>query len=212
MKILWLKTELLHPVDKGGKIRSYNMLKELKRNCHITYLTLDDGTADAKARELASEYCDELVCVPHQNRQKFTPGFYVDLMLNLTSELPYAIKKYESEAMRQEVAKRVAEHRFDVLVCDFLAPAVNVASDLNCRSVLFQHNVEAMIWKRHYEVQANVIKKAYLRQQWQKMLAFEAKTCPRFDYVVAVSREDRELMQRQYGVEQVYDIPTGVDT
>ena len=65
MKILWLKTELLHPVDKGGKIRSYNMLKELKRNCHITYLTLDDGTADTKARELASEYCDELVCVTH---------------------------------------------------------------------------------------------------------------------------------------------------
>jgi sugar transferase (PEP-CTERM/EpsH1 system associated) len=212
MKILWLKTELLHPVDKGGKIRSYNMLKELKRNCHITYLTLDDGTADAKARELASEYCDELVCVTHQSRQKFTTGFYVDLMLNLTSELPYAIKKYESEAMRQEVATRVAEHRFDVLVCDFLAPAVNVAPGLNCRSVLFQHNVEAMIWKRHYEVQANVIKKAYLHRQWQKMLAFEAKTCPQFDCVVAVSREDRELMQQQYGVEQIYDIPTGVDT
>ena len=212
MKILWLKTELLHPVDKGGKIRSYNMLKELKRNCHITYLTLDDGTADTKARELASEYCDELVCVTHQSRQKFTTGFYVDLMLNLTSELPYAIKKYESEAMRQEVARRVAEHRFDVLVCDFLTPAVNMAPGLNCRSVLFQHNVEAMIWKRHYEVQANVVKKAYLHRQWQKMLAFEAKTCRQFDCVVAVSREDRELMQQQYGVEQIYDIPTGVDT
>ena len=212
MKILWLKTELLHPVDKGGKIRSYNMLKELKRNCHITYLTLDDGTADAKARELASEYCDELVCVPHRQREKFTAGFYVDLMLNLTSELPYAIKKYESEAMRQEVATRVAERRFDVVVCDFLAPAVNVPPGLNCRSVLFQHNVEAMIWKRHYEVQANVIKKAYLHRQWQKMLAFEAKTCPQFDCVVAVSREDRELMQQQYGVEQIYDVPTGVDT
>ena len=53
MRILWLKTELLHPVDKGGKIRTYNMLKALKRDCHITYLTLDDGTADDKARELA---------------------------------------------------------------------------------------------------------------------------------------------------------------
>jgi len=29
VRILWLKTELLHPVDKGGKIRTYNMLKEL---------------------------------------------------------------------------------------------------------------------------------------------------------------------------------------
>ncbi|HEU4871095.1 MAG TPA: hypothetical protein VFT08_09625, partial [Pyrinomonadaceae bacterium] len=96
MRILWLKTELLHPVDKGGKIRTYNMLKELKRTCHITYLTLDDGTVDNTARELANEYCQDLVCIPHRRREKFTTGFYVELVLNLASDLPYAIKKYES--------------------------------------------------------------------------------------------------------------------
>ena len=58
MRILWLKTEVLHPVDKGGKIRSYNMLKELKRNCHVTYLTLDDGPAAPRYTEarLAAAY------------------------------------------------------------------------------------------------------------------------------------------------------------
>jgi len=210
--IVWLKTELLHPVDKGGKIRSYNMLKALKRNCHVTYLTLDDGTAGPEARELASEYCHELVCIPHRRREKFTTGFYVELMLNLTSELPYAIKKYESAAMRDEVAKRVAERSFDVLVCDFLAPAVNVPLNLDCASVLFQHNVEAMIWKRHHEVQTNAAKKAYLFRQWQKMLTFEAKMCPQFDCVVAVSREDKKQMQEEYDVKNIYDVPTGVDT
>ena len=212
MKILWLKTELLHPVDKGGKIRSYNMLKELKRNCHVTYLTLDDGTAGADARALASEYCHELVSIPHQCHEKFTTGFYLDLLFNLASSLPYAIEKYDSSAMRREVAKRVAEASFDVLVCDFLAPAVNIPQRVGCPSVLFQHNVEAMIWKRHYEVQTHAAKKAYLYRQWQKMRAFEAKMCPQFDCVVAVSREDRELMQQEYGVERIYDVPTGVDT
>jgi sugar transferase (PEP-CTERM/EpsH1 system associated) len=210
VKILWLKTELLHPVDKGGKIRSYNMLKELKRNCHVTYLTLDDGTADPNAPELASEYCHEFVTIPHARREKFTTGFYVDLMFNLASSLPYAIKKYESRAMRREVANRVAD--FDVLVCDFLAPAVNVPPRVACPSVLFQHNVEAMIWKRHYEVQKNALKKTYLYRQWRKMRAFEARMCPQFDCVVAVSREDREMMQHEYGVEAIYDVPTGVDT
>jgi glycosyltransferase involved in cell wall biosynthesis len=210
MKILWLKTELLHPVDKGGKIRTYNMLKELKRNCHITYLTLDDGSADSNARELANEYCHELVSIPHRQRQKFTTGFYFELVLNLASDLPYAIKKYESAEMRREIEKRVGE--FDVLVCDFLAPAVNVPRDLNCATVLFQHNVEAMIWQRHYEVQTNPARKAYLYRQWRKMVDFEAAACPRFDCVVAVSREDREQMEREYRVENVYDVPTGVDT
>lgn len=210
VRILWLKTELLHPVDKGGKIRTYNMLKELKRDHRITYLTLDDGTADDKARELASEYCHDLVCVPHRRREKFTTGFYVELALNLASDLPYAIKKYESEEMRREIEKRVGQ--LDVLICDFLAPAVNVPRDLDCAAVLFQHNVEAMIWKRHYEVQANPARKAYLLRQWRKMVAFEAATCPRFDCVVAVSREDREQMEREYNVKNIYDVPTGVDT
>ena len=102
MRILWLKTELLHPVDKGGKIRTYHMLKELKRDHEITYLTLDDGTADNDARALATEYCHELVCIPHQQRQKFTPGFYAELGLNLVSSLPYAIAKYQSAEMRRK--------------------------------------------------------------------------------------------------------------
>ena len=51
MKILWLKTELLHPVDKGGKIRTYHLLKQLKVNHQITYLTLDDGSAPADAQD-----------------------------------------------------------------------------------------------------------------------------------------------------------------
>ncbi|MDZ7631444.1 MAG: hypothetical protein U5K74_08870 [Gemmatimonadaceae bacterium] len=45
MHILWIKTELLHPVDKGGRIRTYQMLRALARQHEVTYLTLDDGTA-----------------------------------------------------------------------------------------------------------------------------------------------------------------------
>jgi glycosyltransferase involved in cell wall biosynthesis len=148
--------------------------------------------------------------VPHRRHEKFTAGFYVELVLNLASDLPYAIKKYESAEMRTEIEKRVG--KFDVLICDFLAPAVNVPRELDCATVLFQHNVEAMIWKRHYEVQTNAAKKKYLLRQWRKMVEFETATCPRFDCVVAVSREDREQMEREYGVRNVYDVPTGVDT
>jgi glycosyltransferase involved in cell wall biosynthesis len=212
MRILWLKTELLHPVDKGGKIRTYNMLKELKREHHITYLTLDDGSADEKAREQASEYCRDLICVPHRQREKFSPGFYAELVANLASRLPYAIKKYESPQLRNEVAKLVQAKSVDVVICDFLAPAINVPLTLNCPTVLFQHNVEAMIWKRHFEVQANQLKKSYLRIQWQKMRAFEFDQCKRFDAVIAVSAEDREQIMKEYSVERVFDVPTGVDT
>ncbi|MEP6741918.1 MAG: glycosyltransferase [bacterium] len=212
MRILWLKTELLHPVNKGGKIRTYHMLKELKRDHHITYLTLDDGAAAGDAREQALEYCHELVCVPHQRREKFTPAFYAELALNLVSPLPYAVAKYKSAAMSREISELIRAHGYDILVCDFLAPAANVPPELACQTVLFQHNVEAMIWRRYYEVQTNPVKKTYLYWQWRKMQAFERVMCRRFDRVIAVSREDRELMQQDYGVKVIDDVPTGVDT
>jgi glycosyltransferase involved in cell wall biosynthesis len=212
VRILWLKTELLHPVDKGGKIRTYQMLKALKREHHVTYLTLDDGTAAEDAVVRADEYCHELVRVPHRTREKFSAGFYAELALNLVSSLPYFMKKYESDEMRREIAARVKRDNFDVLVCDFLNPAVNVPVDVPLPTVLFQHNVEAIIWKRHYEVQSNPLKKAYLYGQWRKAFAYERAACRRFRLVVTVSRDDTETIRRDYGVESVSDVPTGVDT
>jgi glycosyltransferase involved in cell wall biosynthesis len=188
------------------------MLRQLKRDHRITYLTLDDGTGGAAEREAAQEYCHELVCLPHKQRKKFSPGFYSELLFNLGSPLPYAIKKYLSPLMRRQIKRCASNGQFDVVVCDFLAPAANVPSDVSCPMLLFQHNVEAMIWKRHYEVQNNPLKKAYLFGQWLKMRAFEGKMCRRFNCVVAVSSEDREQMQEEYGAEAVFDVPTGVDT
>ena len=70
------------------------------------YLTLDDGSATAGERESAMEYCHELVCIPHRQREKFTGGFYAELLFNLASPYPYAIKKYESALMRRQIKER----------------------------------------------------------------------------------------------------------
>lgn len=212
MKILWLKTELLHPVDKGGRIRTYQMLKELRKEHEITYLTLDDGSAAPDARDLSNEYCSNLITVPHSVAPKFSPRFYAEIAGNLFSELPYFIAKYQSAAMRQKIEDVLAENAHDILVCDFLHPAINLPDEINIPTLLFQHNVEAMIWKRHYQVANNFGKRAYLRSQWHRAVAFEKQACSRFDAVVAVSKDDAEVFRSEYGHGRVFDIGTGVDT
>jgi len=207
--ILWLKTELLHPVDKGGRIRTYQMLRSLARTHQVTYLSLDDGTAapDAEARSI--EYAHRLVRVPFSAPATGTTAFYADLARNFLSPLPYAIAKYRSAAFAAEV-RRLAPTA-DVVVCDFLAPAVNVPEQLPVPTVLFQHNVEAEIWRRHAEVGGNPVVRGYFHRQWQRMLRFEAAACRRFDQVIAVSEADATLMAEAYGVEGVAAVPTGVD-
>lgn len=212
MRILWLKTELLHPLDKGGRIRTYHMLKALKRDHHITYLTLDDGNAAPDAIERASEYCHELDRVPFRTTPKDSPRLYGDLLLNVFSRLPYAVAKYRSREMEARVRRQVASGRYDVLVCDFLFPSRNVPGGLGCPTVLFQHNVEAAIWERHTQVSRSRLRRTYFGSQWRRMRWIEGRECRRFDHVVAVSEADAHKMEADYGLPSVSWVPTGVDT
>jgi sugar transferase (PEP-CTERM/EpsH1 system associated) len=212
MRILWLKSELLHPVDKGGKIRTYQMLKHINRAHDVTYMTFVSPNDSPESLEQSAEYCQQLALIPRSETRKNGIHFYSDLALNLSSRLPYAIQKYRSAEMRRAVERELSERNHDVVVCDFLVPSINLARDSRCPTVLFQHNVESMIWRRHYEVQTNKIKKAFFRNQWQKMYWYEREACQAFDAVVAVSRNDREQMRNEFGLTQIYDVPTGVDT
>ncbi len=211
MKILWLKTELLHPIDKGGRIRTYHMLRALKRDHHVTYLSLDDGHAAPDAVERAPEYCHVLERVPFRTAAKNSPRFFWELAQNAFSSLPYAVAKYRSRAMEQRIRDLVRSESYDVIVCDFLFPSRNLPSGLGVPTVMFQHNVEAAIWERHSKVASSKLKKAYFGSQWRRMQRIEAQECRRLDHVIAVSEADARTMEREYGLTQVGWVPTGVD-
>jgi len=210
--LLWVKTELLHPIDKGGRIRTYNMLRALKRQHRVTYLTLDNGTAAPDAAETAQEYCHDLIRIPFDEAKRGSSRFWLELLANVPSSLPYAVSKYRSPQMQRAVVDAVRSRETDVVVCDFLFPSQNIPDDLSCRTVLFQHNVEAAIWQRHAAVKKNPLARAYFTEQWRRMKRFEGTECRRFDRVVAVSRADAEALEREYGITDVADVPTGVDT
>ena len=209
-RILWIKTELLHPVDKGGRIRTLEMLRRLKATHHVTYLTLDDLTATPDDRARASEYCDDLVCVPHRLATRGSALFYLEALLNLASPLPYAIARYRNRAMTREIVRRAP--LCDVVVCDFLVSAVNMPSPAPWPKVLFQHNVEAEIWRRHALNRKGAAARRFFARQQRRMEVYERDACRSFDSVVAVSQDDCELMRRAYGLPRVDWVPTGVDT
>jgi glycosyltransferase involved in cell wall biosynthesis len=209
VKILWLKTELLHPVDKGGRIRTYQMLRSLAASHEVTYLSLDDGSAAPDALARSAEYATRTETVPFAPTVKGSPAFFADLAANALSSLPYAVARYRSAPFAAAIARLAPAH--DLTVCDFLAPSLNVPDDIARRSVLFQHNVEAMIWERHAAVPQNAVRRTYMTLQWKRMRRFEAAECARFRKVVAVSEQDAETMRTQYGVSQVAAVPTGVD-
>jgi glycosyltransferase involved in cell wall biosynthesis len=101
---------------------------------------------------------------------------------------------------------------FDLLVCDFLQPTLNVKNITHLPSLLFQHNVESMIARRHFESAKNPVSRLFWWVQWQKMKRYEKETCAKFDGIVAVSEQDKDLLEREFAAKNVFTISTGVDT
>ena len=77
--------------------------------------------------------------------------------------------------------------------------------------MLFTHNVEATIWRRHYEVATNPIWKAISRREWRKMEAAERRYLRLADRVLTVSETDRDAFATFLDADKLTVIPTGVD-
>jgi glycosyltransferase involved in cell wall biosynthesis len=129
------------------------------------------------------------------------------LLKGLVSPLPVVVSRYQSEKMKREIEHLCRKEKFDCVVCDFLFPAPNIPDLASC--VLFQHNVEAFIWKRHVE-NARLLARFYFQIQAKRMLAYEGQVCRAVKSIIAVSDVDAERMRSQYGAQRVTAVPTGV--
>ena len=92
---------------------------------------------------------------------------------------------------------------------------MNLPKRLPCPAVIFTHNVESEIWRRHAETKTGTIEKALYGAQYRRMLRYERKTLARFEGVLAVSDADRQTFAALYpeAIRQpAHVVPTGVDT
>ena len=129
--------------------------------------------------------------------------------MGLASRLPLAVTRYRSSAMKRSIRELLAARSFDALVCDFLFPAENIP-DIS-RAVLFQHNVEAVIWERNAALANGFSTRWYLSSQARRMEAYEREVCRAAGYVIAVSETDKKQMCERYGVTRIGHVSTGVN-
>ena len=215
MNILWLNAGLLLPLDKGGKLRTWHLMRHLARRHEVSYLSFIDPSQTPADLEGMREVASHLVTIPRTDSPKGSLRFYADAAGYLLDRVPYAVAKYRSADYRSAIDRLLRERRFDAVVCDFLPPVVNLPDSLPCPAILFTHNVEAEIWRRHSENAANPVARLLLRQQWGRMRAFERGALARFDLVLAVSDVDRQTFTRLYPdalKTPAHVIQTGVDT
>lgn len=213
MRLVWMKSDYVIPPDTGGKIRTYNLMRELNSLCELTYLAFKNTNTPNTEPEISD--CAKKVITEHKTEEnKSGIGFYGRVVAGMASQLPYIVQKYRSNKIREHLRHFVrADEKTAVVFCDFLEMAENVDWSLPCPKVLFQHNVESMIWERYFQTERNPVKRAYFDFERKRMSKYEASTCNRFDLVFAVSEEDKTKLREEMGVTTpIVVLETGVNT
>lgn len=210
MKILWVKAGGLVPPDTGGKIRSYNILRELARKHAVTFFSFYAAHDGDQHPDLKNIF-DRVVCVPLDLPAPKSAAEMINYGMRLFSAEPYGITKFCRPIARRKMRGLLALQTYDVIVCDFIFAAGVVPWDCAIPKVLFTHNVEATIWRRHYEVATNSAWKAISWREWKKMEAAERKYLRLADRVLTVSETDRDAFASFVDADDITMIPTGVD-
>ncbi len=212
MKVLWIKSDFPLPADTGGKIRTRHLVSELAKIAQVTFLSYIPPRHDSRFMAELRGYGVhvEAISRPEENKQGLR--FSLRVLSQLLSPRPYIVNKYISNEMISRLKQLATPDRCDIVICDFLEMAWCRDHIVGVPCVLFEHNVETMIWRRYHQVEANPIKKLYFGYEKQRLARFEEDACRRFEHVLTVSEQDGRQLTEEFGLAGYTVVPTGVDT
>jgi polysaccharide biosynthesis protein PslH len=210
VKILWVKAGGLFPPDTGGKIRSYHILKALARRHSVTVFTFYAAIPGDLHAQLESQFA-RVVCLPLKIPSGRTLREGLEYLRNFFSGLPYTVSKFCRPEVAAALRNLMTEQKPDVIVCDFVVAAKVIPWESPTPKILFTHNVEALIWKRHFQLAHNPLWKAVCWWEYRVMQRFERNCANRSDHLLTVSEHDRTFFSELTDPSRITVIPTGVD-
>jgi len=208
MNILFLSPRLPLPADTGGKIRTFNILKQIAKTNHVHLLCFSFERTDQDHMGNFKELGVQMTLVPVDE-----PTILEKISGVLFKSIPFSIAKYNSSRMRQEIEKILKTRSFDAVHVDHLHMAhyKDCFKDIPC--MLDEHNVEYKLLERCAQHEGSLIKKFFYQQQSDKMRVFEGQKTKEFNAVFACSSEDQKILSDlTSGMAPLHVIANGVDT
>src|SRR6202030_3308386 len=118
---------------------------------------------------------------------------------------------FTDRAAGKKIEQLIRHGIFGAVVCDFLAPSLTFPRKLWGQTILFQHNVETVLWDRMLASEPSRLKRLLYRVEAGRMRRYECSSVGKFQHVIAVSEQDRAYMSQFMPADKISVVPTGVD-
>ena len=208
MKILFLSPTVPFPLTDGGRIRVFNLLKQIAKKSDVTLLALETQPTDAEGVAQLQQLGIQVHLVPNAPT---LPRLSFGTLLNAClKRQPITVARYDLPIYRQKFRELVATENFDLVHYEMFHTA-QFQTEVDLPSVLSQQNVDSAIWRR---LCGETINPFYKFAYWTQQLAFqryERVLSPKFDAVTCTSDIDAAIFQRHCAADTIEIIPNGVD-
>jgi len=216
MKILLISHILPYPPKGGCPQRNFNLLKECSSGNEIDLLAFYRQSHQQNEEELnkaiseMKRYCRNVEVFPiAAERNKLI--WYLLLLFNLFSPLPYSVWLYRSKKMKVAIKRYIEKYNYDVLEFGEIGLAKYAENLDGYAKILIHHNVESQLLYRRAQFGGNILSKIYLRIQAAKLRNFEKNTAHLFEFHTTVSADDKKTLLNISPHANIVVIPNGVD-
>ncbi len=185
MNILFVVPRLPEPPDTGGKIRTYNLIKQ------------------------ARAYGHEVTVLPFSGQDRISAkSVFLAIMLGL----PLSVAKYRSREMAEAIVRIIRDKKIDIVHFDHVHMGQYLEFCPGVPAVIDEHNVECLILSRLAKNTGNLLKKCLYAFEAGKMKDLEKRLCSKASRVFFVSEEDKQNYGK-FGarLDNAEIIPNGVD-
>ena len=207
MHVLFVTEFVPLPLNTGGRIRTFQILKQAARRHCVTVVT---HGSSKEAKSLMDKTGARVIEIPIPKGEKFRRVF--GALASIADERPYPVVgvHYDSQ-LAKTLGELVSTEKIELVHLDHLDAAV-YAPFKKIPMLLDEHNFETRLLKRTAENTRNPLLRWYLQVQAERLLHWEANICGECSMVTSVSHEDAAEITNVSPNSLVNVVPNGVDT
>ncbi len=207
LSILAVTSEPPWPLDSGGRLRTYHLLRRLARDHDVRLVTpgRDDGPAAAPLREAA------IVPIFAAGTRHDPISHAVKALGSVARARPYVMyERHDHPAVRAAVRAAHAARPADVLYLDHLDSFVYAGEASGATTVGDLHNVYSLLVERTADDDKRALVRRYLRREARLLAAEERRAAGVADLLTTVSEREAGHF-RSIGTAAVEVVPNGID-
>ena len=212
MRIAFVSARVPYPLNTGGRIRTYHLLKAVAERHDVTLVTSIETRGDARSLEKLGDALPAIrMHVSRVRRRGALAPRLRRAVLSPFDPLPFAWAGFRDPRYMANVAAALRHAEYDLVHCDHVQVAHALPARGGVPRLIDAHNVENVLVERLAEHEARRWRRPLMSWQAFKTRRAEQATYAGFDRCVAVSEIDRARIEALAPGVPVSLVPNGVD-